>query len=208
MKHEVASSRKLKYLLAFISGGLFPLAFAPVNFFPLAFFLPAILFYLWRNTTARQAAKIGFFFGLGEFAVGVSWVYVAIHEFGLSSVAVATLLTGLFVTFLALFIALQGYISQSLVNRYSSGQWMSYLLIYPACWVFMEWVRGWFLTGFPWLNLGYSQIDTPMVGYASVLGVYGISWIVVFISGLILFLFERPNSKIPVIICIFLLFSR
>ena len=186
VKREDASPTKLTYLVAFVAGGLLPLAFAPVNFYPLAFLLPALLFYLWRGTTARQAAKIGFFFGLGEFAIGISWIYVAIHEFGLSSVAVASLLTTLFVAFLALYIAAQGYLSQSLVIRYGKSDTSNYLLIYPACWVFMEWFRGWFLTGFPWLNLGYSQVDTLLVGYAPILGVYGISWLVVLISGLLL----------------------
>lgn len=206
VKHDDVSPTKLTYLVAFIAGGLLPLAFAPVNFFPLAFFIPAILFYLWRDTTARQAAKIGFFFGLGEFAVGVSWVYVAIHEFGLSSVLVASLLTSLFVAFLALFFAVQGYISQSLVNRYSRNHWVNFLLIYPACWVFMEWFRGWFLTGFPWLNLGYSQVDFMLAGYAPLVGVYGISWIVVLISGLIIFLQAQPHRKLVVLITITLFF--
>ena len=39
----------------------------------------------------------------------------------------------------------------------------------------MEWFRGWFLTGFPWLSLGYSQTGTWMAGMAPVLGVYGVS---------------------------------
>lgn len=214
MKHDDASPTKLNYLVAYITGGLLPLAFAPANLFPLAFLLPAVLFYLWHNTTARQAARIGFFFGLGQFSVGVSWVYVAIHEFGLSSVAVASLITGLFVAFLALYIAVQGYISQSLVIRYSRGQPTSYLVIYPACWVLMEWFRGWFLTGFPWLNLGYSQVDSVLAGYAPIIGVYGISWLVVFISGLLLLFNKKLKTSlilsggIVLLLCIGLLLSR
>ena len=129
MKHDNALSNKTSYLIAFVSGSLLPLAFAPVNLFPLSFLLPAVLFYLWRNTSPSQAAIIGFFFGLGEFAVGVSWVYVAIHEFGLSSVPVAGLLTTLFVSFLALYIAVQGYISQSLVKRYANNHVISFVFI-------------------------------------------------------------------------------
>ena len=48
-----------------------------------------------------------------------------------------------------------------------------------------EWVRGWFLTGFPWLYLGHSQIDAPLAGLAPVLGVYGVSWATAFSAGLI-----------------------
>jgi apolipoprotein N-acyltransferase len=51
-------------------------------------------------------------------------------------------------------------------------------------WTLCEIFRGWFLTGFPWLSLGYSQIDTPLAGYAPVLGVYGVSWLVASCAGL------------------------
>ena len=103
---------------------------------------------------------------------------MAIHDFGLSSVPIATLLTFLFVAFLALCFAAQAYLGQWLVNRIGVAKpFMILVFVYPACWVLMEWFRGWFLTGFPWLNLGYSQIDTPLAGFAPLLGVYGISWL-------------------------------
>ena len=42
-----------------------------------------------------------------------------------------------------------------------------------------EWLRGWMFTGFPWLALGYSQIDTWLAGYGPLLGVYGVSFALV-----------------------------
>jgi apolipoprotein N-acyltransferase len=41
--------------------------------------------------------------------------------------------------------------------------------------VLTEWLRGWFLSGFPWLALGYSQIETPLAGYAPLGGIYAVS---------------------------------
>jgi len=51
----------------------------------------------------------------------------------------------------------------------------------------VEWVRGWLFTGFPWLLMGYSQLPSPMAGYAPVLGVYGISWLTVLVAIIVMF---------------------
>jgi apolipoprotein N-acyltransferase len=57
----------------------------------------------------------------------------------------------------------------------------------------MEWLRGWLFTGFPWLSLGYSQIDSPLNGFAPLLGVYGVSWFIVFTASLLLLIWERSR---------------
>ena len=49
-------------------------------------------------------------------------------------------------------------------------------LVLPVLWVLLEWLRGWFLSGFPWLSLGYAMIDSPLAGWAPLFGVYGVSW--------------------------------
>ncbi len=52
---------------------------------------------------------------------------------------------------------------------------VGWLLLVPAAWVLLEWWRGWFLSGFPWLSLGYSQTDTWLAGLAPVGGVHLLS---------------------------------
>src|SRR6516162_9223103 len=47
----------------------------------------------------------------------------------------------------------------------------------------MEWWRGWFLSGFSWLSLGYSQTDSWLAGFAPVVGVYGISALLLLCAG-------------------------
>ena len=60
------------------------------------------------------------------------------------------------------------------------------MIFYPAAWVLLEWFRGWFLTGFPWLYLGNSQIDSIFSAYAPIFGVLGVSWVTVLIAGALL----------------------
>lgn len=166
--------------MAVAAGLLVPLAFAPIDLFPLAILAPALLFAAWRGLAPPRAARLGFFFGLGMFGLGVSWVYVSLHDFGNMPAPLAVVAVALFVAIMALFPALLGF-AQAFIGRES----LRLLLFLPAAWALLEWVRGWFLTGFPWLSLGYSQIDTPLSGYAPQLGVYAVSWATALSAGLL-----------------------
>jgi len=113
----------------------------------------------------------GWLFGAGAFGAGVSWI---VHSFLIVHVAlpVAVFLTGGLIALLAFYPALVGY----LVRRFVSGSpAFTLLAALPAAWTLMEWTRGWLLTGFPWLELGYSQIDWPLGGWFAVFGVHGVS---------------------------------
>lgn len=70
------------------------------------------------------------------------------------------------------------------------------LLIMPAIWTLAEWLRGLLFTGFPWLSVGYSQVpNSPLAGYAPLLGVYGVSLMVAVSAGLLLVLWEARWSR-------------
>jgi len=182
-------------LAALIAGALLPLAFAPIGIFPLAWLSPALLFRLWLDAPPAAAARRGFAYGLGMFGVGVSWVYVAIHDFGYTAAPVAALMTLVFVAVLSLYPAVLGALGGWLLRRTRPPAVVSLVLILPALWVLFEWIRGRFLTGFPWLNLGYSHIDTPLAGLAPVAGVYGLSWVVALGAGALAYIGLRKRSR-------------
>lgn len=167
--------------------------FAPFNLFLLPVLTLAVLFRLWDAAPSkRQAALTGFFFGLGFFGAGVSWVYVSLHDFGGMAMPVAVTATALFCAFLALFPALSGFA----LGLFRCGRAAKFALAAPALWLISEWVRGWILTGFPWLALGYAQAPaSPLAGYAPLVGVYGVSLLSVISAGLV-YLVWRGGERV------------
>lgn len=167
--------------VALILGAITVSGFAPDTLFFLPLLTLAALFLLWSRASSRRAAAYtGFAFGLGFFGAGVSWVYVSIHEFGGMPMLLAVVATFLFCLVLSLFPAAAGLLQAGpggLTRRRA-------LLLIPALWVLMEWVRGWLFTGFPWLAVGYSQVEfSPLADFAPLFGVYGVSLAVALCAG-------------------------
>lgn len=166
----------MRLAVALAAGALMPLAFAPFGWFPLALFAPAVLFALWQTASPRQAFWQGYLFGFGMFGFGVYWVYISIHVYGHSPLPLAVGVMLLFVAFLALFPALAGYLATRALQPLGAARLVWAM---PAVWVALELIRGWFLTGFPWLSVGYSQIDSLLAWWAPVAGSYGVSFMTV-----------------------------
>lgn len=182
---------RFKALLALLAGGLLPLAFAPLDWAWLAVLSPAMLFALVAAVPRRQALWSAYLFGLGYFGVGVSWVFVSISRYGNGPV-VAAVVTAAFVALLAFFPWLAVYLVRTLRPRMDGvALWLGL----PATWVLSEWMRIWFLTGFPWLFLGYSQTDTVLSGIASVFGVLGVSLILAVLAGGLAWTVRRPSMR-------------
>ena len=183
---------KNKYGWALLSGLSCVFGFAPFGIFPIPVLALAVLFTLWlRADSPRTAAWLGFFFGLGLFSAGIGWIYVALHDYGDMPLLLALPATMLFAAFLALFTALAGYAQA----RFPVVNGLHTMLVMPAAWVSVEWLRGMIFTGFPWLTLGYAHSDSPLAGYAPLFGVYGVSLVAAVSAGLLVFLSQARWSK-------------
>jgi len=175
--------RGARRVFAFGLGLLLPLAFAPFDLHPLAPLCLAGLFALWEGERPREAAVQAFWFGFGAFLLGLHWLYISLHTFGKAPLVVAIPLMLALIAILAGYLAAVGY----LANRYFPGRGLArWLLALPATWTLVEWLRGWILGGFPWLAIGYSQIDTPLSGLAPIAGVYALSFAVALTGGALL----------------------
>lgn len=169
------------HIVALLAGAILPLSFSPFHYYPVAVISLTLLFLCWQGVSAKQAALRGFLFGVGMFGVGVSWAYVAIHDFGNASILLAAFLTSLFVSFLALYIAAAAWLVKKITAPTFSSR--DFILLLPVSWLIFEWFQGWFLTGFPWLEIGAGQIDGPLSGYTPIIGVLGVSLLVAMSAG-------------------------
>jgi apolipoprotein N-acyltransferase len=177
---------------ALVAGALLTLAFAPYGQWWLALVAPAALSFLWARTAApREGAWLGFAFGAGLFAAGTWWLYISIHGFGQAPLWVALPVMAALVLIMAAYHALLGYA----VCRWLRPATVAGLLLWvPAAWVLVEWWRGWFLSGFPWLALGYSQTDSPLAGLAPIGGVHLLSFVLFAGGGALLLLWRERGG--------------
>lgn len=177
--------------LSLVAGALITLTLAPFDLWPLTFIACIVLYLSLSEISPSQAAWRGWWFGFGLFASGTSWVYVSIHDYGAASAPLALFLTVLFVAGLALFLALFGWLWVRFFRQ--SGHTISNAVAFAALWVVIEAFRGWFLTGFPWLYIGYSQLHGPLAGLAPLGGVWLLSFVLALSSVLLLTLWKNQQ---------------
>ncbi len=158
---------------ALVSGLLLPLALAPFDLWPLAVLAPALLLAAVHGQSPRFALLLGYLHGVGRYGLGVSWIYMSIHVYGPAPPWLAGTLVGLFVLAMAIFPALMTWLFSrlKLTGRLAAG------VAFCGLWVLFEWLLTWFLTGFPWLFVGYAHLESPLAGYAPVGGVLLVSLI-------------------------------
>ncbi len=159
-----------------VAGALQTLTFAPFNLWWLGPVSVFLILLVTIPAAPGQLFRAGWFTGLGLFATGASWVYISISEYGNTSIPIAILLTVLFVMGLALFHALAFWFWGKLAKESAVRR----LILFPAVWILGDWLRGWLLTGFPWLYLGTAHTDGPLAGLAPLTGVHGVTfWVTV-----------------------------
>lgn len=180
-------------IVVLVAGAILPLAYAPLGWWPLAVVSLVILVLFTLKVGLGRAFWRGWLFGLGWFGVGVSWVFISVRLFGNSGTLFSVGITALLISVLSLYPALAVW----LVRRLSSGKpGFELLLLFPASWVFTEWLRGWLFTGFAWLEPGYAFIDTPLAVLVPITGVTGVTFVVILTASSIVLLLGKGHSKL------------
>lgn len=128
-------------------------------------------------------------FGLGWFTSGVGWLYTSMHVYGGMPAALAGAAVLLFALYLSLFPLAAAWAARHWVPRGSGrghghAAGLPWALSIAAFWGASELLRGWLFTGFPWLSIGYAQVDGPFAGFAPWLGVYGVGTLTALVAAL------------------------
>ena len=179
-------------LTALLAGSLFALSFAPVDIWPLAMLMPAVLIWLWQGAAPKRAAWLGFWFNAGTFAAGTYWLYISLKLIGGAPLPLALLLMIGLVAIMGFYHYLLGWSVAKYFPERGALRWM---IAIPGAWLLIEWFRSWFLSGFGWLALGYSQTDTWLGNLAPVVGQFGIGLLMLFVAGALATLLLGTNRE-------------
>jgi apolipoprotein N-acyltransferase len=190
-------------------GALWPLAFAPTSAWWLAQTALLSLLLVLTNTDKRvvsviSSAWMGLAFGLAAFLSGVYWLFFSLYDFGGMPLPVAAGGVFLLALYMALYPAMGAAAYTALLKYFgfqgqSSGVWAALVqaMLWASCWTACELARAWVFTGFPWLSLGDSLVDSPFRVFFPVLGSTCTAWLVVTLVSWVGLLLWSGSKKRP-----------
>lgn len=198
-------SPQSNYFLVFLAGVVHATSFAPdplpLQALPFIQLITlAVLFACSVHAhSTKHALWQAWLFGVGNFATGLYWLYISMHEFGGLHPAIAVVAVLLLAAVLAFFIVAAIWLIRVLQPRHAKP-WLQALLlatVSASVWTVFEWLRGSLLTGFPWLNIAYAHVDGFFAGWAAILGSYAISWSAAFCAAALSLLTPAQMHKRP-----------
>jgi apolipoprotein N-acyltransferase len=184
-----------RWLLPVITGVSMAWAFPPFNIGQMAWLSLVPLLFAVENCPRGEAFRRGYIAGLTFFGMTTWWV---VHVSVPGAIALIAFLALYFGAAAAIFAVVSTRIAAA--GTTSAGGYSDSIipnlvaaLVGSAGWTTLEWVRGWFLMGgFPWNFLGVSQWQAgPLIQFASVTGVYGVSALLCFVNYAFYFTIRR-----------------
>ncbi len=180
----------LRLAAAFASGTLTTFSLAPYEIWPLGIVSLIGLAALLAEQQAKRSFFIALAYGFGLYLTGSSWVHVSISNFGQTPPYIAVLMTVFFALGLACVLAIPFIFYGKYFSRSTYGKTLGF----AAIWTLGEWSRTWFLTGFPWLYVGYSHHATWLSGWAPVIGVLGLGFICAITAAISVYLVQQKST--------------
>jgi len=184
---------KLKdILLCLLSAVLFVLSLSNIDLEFFAWFAFVPLLFALDGKELLESFGCGFLTGFASFLGALYWIIVAVHTYGYIPVVPSGLILLLLVGYLSLFYGVFALIHHFLRQRLGSQA----VFFAPFVWVSMEFLRSFFLTGFPWAMVGHTQyLNLPFVQMADLTGVYGLSFVILLVNATVYLILRRWSLK-------------
>ncbi len=160
----------------------------------------AFSYYMLKAPTNRSALWGAWLFGVTQFSVGLYWFYISMHDYGGMAAPLAAAAVFLFAALMALYYVLAVAVGRFFIRRSHGLDWKEQLLaalVWASAWTLFEWLRGTLFTGFPWLNIAYAHVEGMFAGWATVIGTYGVSWVVAFAAATLALFALNTSSTAP-----------
>src|SRR3990172_1510183 len=171
--------KKKDILLSLLSGILLFLSFPNFDLEFLAWFALVPLFYSIEGKGTFHSFLLGFLTGIVSFLGILYWIIVAVHTYG----NIPLILSGLILLLLVLYLSLFIGVFTLLIRHIQIRLRFQTIPFAPLLWVSLEYLRSFFLTGFPWANLGYTQyLNLPFIQMADITGTYGLSFVILLVN--------------------------
>ena len=195
----------MQLLVALALGLLSAFAFQPVDFWPLMPLAFAGLFELIaRAPSQRRAIGLGWWFGVGQFAVGLNWIATAFTY----QAAMPAWLGWVAVIVLSLYLAVYPMLATGLAWRIGKDRPLVLVLALAGAWIFNEWLRATMFTGFAWNPVGVTLDDSRLLDASRWVGTYGLGALVVLGGGALWLAWRRafrPAALVAVAVLAFML---
>ncbi len=169
--------------------GLWPLLFVAV--------VPLMRFSLYA--TPKKSAITGFLTGLLFYSALLYWIVIVLGRYGGLPLYVTIPAMLLLAAYMSLYIAAFMGLLSMLAGRswHKERPLVSMVVLAPALWVGLDWFRGIFGTGFPWMDLAYGLYKQPLFIQAADLGGhYLITFCLILINALLVYLFEIQKNQV------------
>lgn len=182
------SPRLIACIISFLFGTIGTLAFSPFDYWIIAFVSAFGL--VWSATLSQRKTALWatFAWSIGYFGIGVNWIHVSMIQFG----GVPVVISYLAVLLLACYLALYNLLFTWGVHKFK----LKNPFVLASLFTGTEYLRSIVLTGFPWLQLGYSQVDSPFAHIAPIFGVEGVTFFIIVIATYLVQFILQENRKI------------
>ncbi len=172
---KVNKINRSKIFFSIIGGFFLTASFPSMGTCRLAWIALVPMMILIKSPSCKNNFYVGFLTGFVHYITLIYWLTGTLGTYGnvpiFFSIPLLILLSAYLAAYMGIFAAVLGWLRPSPVIS---------IIFFPALWVFLEYVRSFFFTGFPWELIGYSQFNNlNIIQISDIFGVYGVSFLVI-----------------------------